>query len=126
LTSKARTAYWSKAVAKTTWGSGLLVEQLLEDGEAIEAGHLDVEEDDVGLVGADEVDGFDAVGALGEDFDAAGGLEQVEQLLAGEGFVVDDEGGEGGEGIRVVSQVVRALVAIARSSFAERAFTARS
>ena len=75
--------------------AGLLVEEFFEDGEAIEAGHLDVEEDDVGLVGADEVDGLDAVGALGEDLDAFGGLEQVEELLAGEGFVVDDEGGEG-------------------------------
>ena len=71
------------------------VEELFDDGEAIEAGHLDVEEDDVGGVGADEVDGFDAVGALGEDVDVAGVFEEVEELLAGEGLVVDDDGVEG-------------------------------
>ncbi len=68
-----------------------LVEELLDDGEAIEAGHLDVEEDDVGLVGTDEVDGFDAVGALGYDVDAVGAFKEIEEFLARERFVVDDD-----------------------------------
>jgi hypothetical protein len=72
----------------------LLVEELLDDGKAVEAGHLDVEEDEVWLVETYEVDGLDAVGALSEDFDAAGFFEEVDELLAGEGFVVDDDGGE--------------------------------
>ena len=70
-------------------------EDFFEDGEAVEAGHADVEEDDVGVVGADEVDGFDAVGALGEDGDVAGGVEEVLEFLAGEGFVVNDQRCEG-------------------------------
>ena len=49
-------------------GAGrFFVEELFDDGEAIEAGHLDVEEDEVGMMGLDEVDGFKAVAALGED-----------------------------------------------------------
>ena len=66
-------------------------EDFFEDSEAVEAGHADVEEEDVGPVGADEVDGFDTVGALGEDGDVAGGVEEVLEFLAGERFVVDDE-----------------------------------
>ena len=69
----------------------LAVEQFFEDGESVEAGHLDVEEDDVGLVGADELYGFDAVGALRENFDSAGALEEILQLLTCEGFIIDDE-----------------------------------
>ncbi len=56
----------------------LFSDEALEDGEAIEAGHLDVEEDDIGLVGADKLDGFDAIATLGDYFDALGGLEEVE------------------------------------------------
>ncbi len=68
-----------------------MVDEVLEDGEAVEARHLDVEEDDVGLVLFDELDGFNAVGAFGEDFDVADGLEQVLQLFAGQLLIVDDE-----------------------------------
>ncbi len=42
-------------------------------------------------MGADEFDGFDAVGALGDDIDVAGVFEEVLKFLAGEGFVVDDQ-----------------------------------
>ena len=47
----------------------VVLDELLEHGEAVEAGHLHVEKDDVGLVLADELDGLDAVCALGHDFD---------------------------------------------------------
>ena len=69
--------------------------QFFEHREAIEARHLDVEKNHVGMMGADEVDGFDAVLALAEHVDAAGGIEEVFKLLAGQLFIVDDEGGDG-------------------------------
>ena len=77
----------------------MLFEEFFEDAEAVEAGHLDIEEDDVRGVEADEVDGLDAVGAGGEDFDLGGGVEEVLELLAGERFVIDDEGAE--HGVRI-------------------------
>jgi len=39
------------------------------DPEAVEAGHLDVEEDEVRVVFFDEVNGFEAVFALADDGD---------------------------------------------------------
>ena len=45
-----------------------VLDQLLEHGEAVEARHLHVEKDDVGLVFADELDGLNAVRSLGDDF----------------------------------------------------------
>jgi hypothetical protein len=65
----------------------------LDYREAIEAGHLNVEEDEVGMMLLDELDGLDSVCALGDDVDIRGGLEQVSQLIASELFVIDDEGG---------------------------------
>jgi len=73
----------------------LPAQEFFEDGEAIEAGHLDIEKDDVGLVLTDELDGFDAVGSVGENVDAASSFEEELELLAGERFIVDDECGEG-------------------------------
>jgi len=68
-----------------------VVDKVFQNGEAIEAGHLDIEEDHVGLVLFDELDGFDAVGSLGENFDTADGLEQILQLFASQLLIVDDE-----------------------------------
>ena len=73
----------------------LVLDELLEHGESVEAGHLHIEKDEVGLVLADELDGLDAVCALGHDFDAAGGVEQILQLFARELLIVDDERGDG-------------------------------
>ena len=70
------------------------VEKALDDGETVEAGHLDVKKNQVGVVVVDEVDGFNAVGSVGEDFDAADFVEEEAELVAGQLFVVDDEGGE--------------------------------
>jgi len=53
-------------------GELVMVDELLDDGEAVHAGHLDVEEDEFGAVLFDEVDGLNAVGSLGKDIDAAG------------------------------------------------------
>ena len=71
------------------------LDQLLEDREAVEARHLDVEKHHVGVMGADQVDGLDAVLPFRENIDAAGGVEQILQLFACQFFVVDNEGGDG-------------------------------
>lgn len=47
----------------------LALNEFLEDAETVEAGHLDIEEDEVGIVFLDEIDGFEAVFALGEEVD---------------------------------------------------------
>ena len=75
-----------------------VVDELFDDSEAIETGHLDIEEDDVGLMFFNEGDGFDAVGAFGQDFDGTGGVEEELELFAGEQLVVDDEGSDGRDG----------------------------
>ena len=62
-----------------------------EDGESVETGHADVEKDDVRFVGANQLDGLDAVGPLGDDRDVACGAQQIQQLLPGQRFIVDDE-----------------------------------
>ena len=64
----------------------------LEDFEAIELGHLDIEENEVGLQFGDGFYGFEAVGAFGGDFDFGMGSEKFAQDLAGELLVVDDYG----------------------------------
>jgi len=71
------------------------VEEALDDGETVEAGHLDIKKNQVGVVLLDEVNGFNAVGSVGEDLDAADFVEEEAELFAGQLFVVDDEGGEG-------------------------------
>ena len=70
------------------------VEQLLDDAEAVEAGHLHIEKNQVGIVFADEVDGFDAVLALGNDVHIADILEQVGEFVAGQLLIVHDYGGK--------------------------------
>jgi hypothetical protein len=72
----------------------LAVEEFFEDCESVEAGHLDVEKDYIGAVGADEFYGFDSVGALREDFDATGSFEEILKLLTCKGFIIDDECGQ--------------------------------
>ena len=70
-----------------------LVEQLLDDAEAVEAGHLHVEEDEVGTALLDQVDGLEAVLALGDDVDISSVFEQVGKLIPGKLFVVDNDRG---------------------------------
>ena len=60
----------------------------VDDGEAVDLGHLDVEEDEVEVMGLEQIDGGAAVGGLGDE---AVGLEQSAEALAGGGFIVDDE-----------------------------------
>ena len=58
-------------------GELVVVNELLDDGKAVHSGHLDVEEDEFGLVLLDELDGFNAVAALGKHIDATGCVQQV-------------------------------------------------
>ena len=64
----------------------------LEDAEAVEIRHLDVEEHEVGPELLDRDDGLATVAALPDDLDAGFVREEGAQALAGEGLVVDDEG----------------------------------
>lgn len=73
----------------------MAIDDALNDGKAIQARHLYVKEDDVGMVLLDEFDSFDSICALSDDVDVRRGLEQVGEFVAGELFVVDDEGGYG-------------------------------
>ncbi len=66
----------------------------LDDGKTVEAGHLHVKENQVGVVFLNQVDRFNAVGALGYNVDAAQSFEQVLELIASQLFVIDDEGGK--------------------------------
>ena len=68
------------------------LDEFLEHAEAIEAGHLDVEEDEVGGVFFDEGDGFEAVFPLADERDFGEGFEEEGEFLAGGFFVVDDDG----------------------------------
>ena len=80
------------------------VHQALDHRKAVEAGHLDVEEDEVGLVGLDLADRLAAVGGGGDDFDIVMGLEPQLQALRREGFVVDQNGPDAHEALSPVSK----------------------
>src|SRR5690348_3033680 len=67
------------------------LDDFFEDAEAVEAGHLHVEEDEVGRVLLDQVHGFEAVLPLSDERDFWKRLQQVGELLARGLFVVDDE-----------------------------------
>lgn len=67
-------------------------DELFEDAETIEAGHLNVEEDQVWSVFLDEIDSFDTVFPLGEEIDFRKGFEEEGEFLSSRFFVVDDDG----------------------------------
>ncbi len=71
--------------------------QALDDREAVEAGHLDVEEDEVGLVGLDRADRLAPVGRGGDDLDIVMRLEPQLQPLRRQRLVVDEDGADGHE-----------------------------
>jgi len=80
---------------KDDLGQGnLAIEQLLDDAETVEAGHLDVEKNEIGIVFLDQADGFEAVLALGDDVNISGVFEQVGEFVACQLFVVDDDDGK--------------------------------
>jgi hypothetical protein len=71
------------------------LDEFFEDAETVETGHLHVEEDEVGRVLLDEVDGFQAVLALTEEIDFREGFEEEREFFASGLFVVDDDGVDG-------------------------------
>ena len=71
------------------------LDEFLQDAETVEAGHLDVEEDEVGVVFFDEVDGFEAVFALADEGDFGESFEEEGEFFARGLFVVDDDGVDG-------------------------------
>ncbi len=79
------------------------LDEFLEDAEAVEAGHLDVEEDEVGRVFLDEVHGFEAVFALAEEIDFGKGFEKEGEFFTSGFFVVDDDGVDGHGEFEVIS-----------------------
>lgn len=74
----------------------------LQEFEAAHPGHLDVGDDHVGLEMLEEVEGFEAVGGLGDE--EASGLQDEAGVLSGGGGVVHEEDVEGlacGEGVQL-------------------------
>ncbi len=69
----------------------IAIDEPLNDGETVLAGHLHIEKDQIGMVFVDEVDGLNAVRALGNHIHVADGIEQILELVAGQLFVVDYE-----------------------------------
>ena len=85
-----------KGRGENNLGKGdFLVQQFLDDAKAVEAGHLHVEKDQVGIVFADEVDAFDPVLALGHDVHVADIFQQEGKFVAGKLFIVHDDCGQG-------------------------------
>ena len=66
-----------------------------EQVEAGEPGHLDVEQDEVGLELGDGPCGVQAVVGLGDEADVGMGAQVLGQQAAGEHFVFGDEGAQG-------------------------------
>ena len=67
----------------------------LDDAEAVELRHLNVEKDDVGFVAMDRVDGVDTRGTLCGDLDLGMLGQQPHELPAAERLVIDDQGAQG-------------------------------
>ena len=65
--------------------------QPLDHREAVEAGHLDVEEDEIGLVGLDRAYRLAAVRAGLDDLDVVMRLQAQLQALDGQRLVVDQD-----------------------------------
>ena len=74
----------------------------VQDGESVGSRQLDIQEDEVRTVAPRELLRGDGIGSLRHDVHLADGCEHLEQVAAGGGFVVDDQGGEGFHGQAVV------------------------
>ena len=68
-----------------------LFDKALEDTETVEAGHVDVEKNEVGRMFFDEINGFDAVFTLCDQIDFGEAFEKVREFFARGTFVVNDE-----------------------------------
>jgi hypothetical protein len=80
-----------KSSCEDDLGQGdLLVQQLLDDPEAVESGHLHIEKYEIGAVLLDQADRLEAVLALRHHVDVSGAFKQVGKFVAGELFIVHD------------------------------------
>lgn len=80
-------------------GGQVVVRQLLDDREAVHSRHLDVEEDDVGMVLPDSFDRFGSIGGLADDTDGLGLGKESPELVARQPLVVDDQDAQLGRGL---------------------------
>ncbi len=67
------------------------------DRKSVEARHLDIEENQVRLVGLDRPDRFAAVGGGGDDFHVLMRFEAQAKSLGRQGLVVNEDGANGHE-----------------------------
>ncbi len=94
----------------------------LDHAEPVETGHLDVEEDEVGLFGLDRTDRLAPVGASADHLDIFEFFEPELEALDGELFVVDDQGTNGHAAVPIDRGAGRgALTGWASAGFAARA-----
>src|SRR5690606_16692936 len=91
----------------------------LDHRKPVEAGHLDVEEHEVGLLGLDRADGLAAVGARADDLDVGIGLEPQLQALDGKFLVVDEQGTNGHAWVPTARSPGSLVTAVAAGGFAE-------
>jgi hypothetical protein len=71
--------------------------------EAVHPRHLDVQEDEVGLVPADQVQRLAAVAGFGHDIDIVHVLETQFEAATRQRLVVDDQGFQGGLHLRLTA-----------------------
>ena len=67
------------------------LQQFLEHGKTVKTWHLHIQKHHIRMVSANQVDGLDAVLALGDDLDSSRGIQKVFELLARKPFIVDDQ-----------------------------------
>jgi len=70
--------------------ANLFVQELLDDCEAVEPGHLHVEKNQQGIQLTDETDGFEAVLALSDNFHFGEAFQQERKLVPGWLLVIDN------------------------------------
>ena len=68
------------------------VDEFSNRAEAVEAGHVNIHEDQVGVMGLDAFERFQAVAGRPDDFDVSEGFQQESELIASQFFIVNDQG----------------------------------
>jgi hypothetical protein len=72
-------------------GRHLLGSDRIDDAEAVHSGHLDVQEDEIGMGLLDCFDGFETAGALTDNLGVGMAGEQIAHPLARRRLVIDDQ-----------------------------------
>src|SRR5215475_2807965 len=71
--------------------AGFAFDKFLENAEAVEAGHLHVEENQVGRMFLDEIDGFQAIFSLADEIDLGKTLQEKGEFVTCGLLVVNDD-----------------------------------